>query len=607
MRINTTTILLATILLLLQVLASAQSCYIRLTDASGINTDTYQPMLEAAACSLRAVFPSEFQQSFKVYDVGFYLHNTVTAGYPQVFEMARNDVDAQSPYYLLFGKQTDKMGIYTRFWVDLKLPTTGKFECIDLLSPTLRGDIKKKIEYVTVTTYAHDGNQFSQYALAEATAMAALQKIVADFVECCDLQARNAESTNACNAFIFPADLKEVTYSGEHYIEMKQDGDNDFGQPFPKPHFLSSQTASAQSPLACVSGFSITAATLFSGNEIFETIMIRGKGETQVSGVPITINFAKQIAAQDAVSKQITANLTGQLPYMAVFLDDLKIKWEMKVKKAGEPQGDWEPVGECVNDWYLTLKHPIAEESGKGYLHFHTLFDISCRYGKGYSDLEMASGVWGHFASRQVKRADGQPLKYYGQWSGGNLAAKTSELIMLKDGECTAWARIFLDVLKVHGFKEDDNIVTVKAVGSSGFFIKEWQKIPVQGSFPNTEYPYKNVRGTPPYNSNNTYNWEYAEVTLKKSSESQNNNNPRSDFDRHRFAKIKGVLYDASYGVSYGSPSTIQIPSVQFPGQFDDLQEIRLLDNVVSAYYSQYPGNLLKIKLNDSSTIRLWT
>jgi hypothetical protein len=153
---NKTNILLAIILPLMPVRAIAQSCYIRMTDASGVNTDDFQPMLEAAACSLRAVFPSEFQQSFKVYDVGFYLQNPITTGYPQVFEMARIDVAAQSPYYLLFGKQTDKNGVYTKFWVDLKLPNTGKFGCIDLLSPTLRSDIKKKVEYVTVTTYARD-------------------------------------------------------------------------------------------------------------------------------------------------------------------------------------------------------------------------------------------------------------------------------------------------------------------------------------------------------------------------------------------------------------------------------------------------------------------
>jgi hypothetical protein len=443
-------ITLATLLLQTEA-AKAQSCYVRLTDASGIDTEPYQQGLEAAACSLRAVFPTEFQQSFEVFDLGFYLHNPVTTGYPQIFEIAKTDAATRSPYYLLFCKQTDPTGVYTRFWVDLKLPTTGKFGCIDLLSPTLRSDIKKKIEYVTTTTYAEDENLFFQYARAEKAAMAALQKIVADFVECCDLQARNAESTNACNTFLFPADLKEVTYSGEHYIEMKQDVDNNFGQPFPKPHFLSSRAANAQSPLACVSGFNVTASTVFDGNEIFETIKVRGKGETQVSGVTITVNFAEQIATQDAGNKQITVNMTGQFPYMAVFLDDFVIKWEMKVKKVGESEGDWEPVGESVNDWYLTLRPPKPEGTVVGYAHYHTLFDISCRYGQGHSELELINGVWGHFTSKQVKRADGQPLSYYKTWvfPSGSTSVYTNELLQNKEGQCNAWAKIFLDVLKV--------------------------------------------------------------------------------------------------------------------------------------------------------------
>jgi hypothetical protein len=137
-----------------------QSCYVRLFDASGVNTDLYQQSLEVAACSLRNVIPTEFQASFKVYDIGFYLHNTVTFGYPEVFELAKSKVAATSPYYLLFGKQTDQTGVYTKFWIDLKVPNTGKFSCIDLLSHTLRNDIKKKVEHETVATYANKGNLY---------------------------------------------------------------------------------------------------------------------------------------------------------------------------------------------------------------------------------------------------------------------------------------------------------------------------------------------------------------------------------------------------------------------------------------------------------------
>ena len=96
---------------------NSQSCYVRLSDASGISPTQYQlDALESAACRLRDSLPLVFQDSFKVYDFGFYLHNeTMVGGYPEMFQTAITQVETQSQYYLLFGKQTDKSGIYTKF------------------------------------------------------------------------------------------------------------------------------------------------------------------------------------------------------------------------------------------------------------------------------------------------------------------------------------------------------------------------------------------------------------------------------------------------------------------------------------------------------------
>lgn len=562
----------------------AQSCYERLFDASGVDTAPYQQALEDSACALRAVFPAEFQGLFKVYDVGFYLHNTVTSGYPQVFETAKDTVASKSPYYLLFGKQTDQNGIYTRFWVDLKLPTTGKFGCIDLVSPTLRADIKRKIEYVTSETYKNDGKAYYLYAHAEMEAMAALKKIVTDYVNCCNLQSRNTGDSSSCQAFLFPASLTDVTYSGLNYIEMKQDVGGNFGQAFPKPHYLSTRPSNAQSPLAHISGLDVSAQVKFSGNEIYDTITVRGKGEITVSGIKDTVSFLEHSATQDLYTRQITANLTAKLPAKIVFFDDLKIIWEMKVKRAGEPEGGWEPVGESVNDWYLTLGMPIkeGEEGGIGYKHFHTLFDISCRYGMGTTEKELIDGVWGYFAKKQVKRSDGDSLKYYGKWTGGNLASNTSELLQIKDGMCMAWTRLLLDVLKVHGFRESDNFAIVTAAQSDGFLIKEWKNIVPQGTSGNSNYPYKNIAYSPLYNNNNSYNWAFYEVNLINASDAQYNSNPQSDFKNHIFAKINDIFYDPSYGLCYMKSKII--PDPINPNL--TIETIPLLDKYASCFYN---------------------
>ena len=47
---------------------NTQNYYIRLDDASGWNADSYQPSLEQAAYDLVQIFPSEIQDSFRVFD-----------------------------------------------------------------------------------------------------------------------------------------------------------------------------------------------------------------------------------------------------------------------------------------------------------------------------------------------------------------------------------------------------------------------------------------------------------------------------------------------------------------------------------------------------------
>ncbi|MEZ5043964.1 MAG: hypothetical protein R2828_28975 [Saprospiraceae bacterium] len=102
-------------------------CYVRLGDASGLNTDTYQAGLETATREFIQQYPT-LQDSFKVFDFGFYLHQESYQGsFPEVLQQKIDEVANLSPYYLLFGKQTDKTGVYTKFWVDLKLPGSGQF------------------------------------------------------------------------------------------------------------------------------------------------------------------------------------------------------------------------------------------------------------------------------------------------------------------------------------------------------------------------------------------------------------------------------------------------------------------------------------------------
>jgi len=277
-------LLLAAFLLIPGAWAQPTGCYVRLEDASGYTPTSAQiNELEAAAAGLCSVFDSAgFQGQFKVYDFGFYLHQEVTeGGYPEPFAKKILEVQELSPYYLLFGKQTDRSGIYTRIWVEMVLPDTGKFGCIDLLSPTLRDDIRKKVEFVTTNTHKTNGNDYLRFYLAEITGITMMKGIAAKYVDCCEL---HSKGVSACDAFVLPAYLTEVTYSGDDYIEMKQDGSTDFGQPFPKPHYLNTRGDNEQSPLAHVSGFHVLALAKFQGNAFYDAIKVRGKGKVPTIG-----------------------------------------------------------------------------------------------------------------------------------------------------------------------------------------------------------------------------------------------------------------------------------------------------------------------------------
>ena len=183
---------------------SDAQCYVRLEDASGFNTDAYQDTLQAAAAKLCAIFDSlGFQgEQFKVYDFGFYLHQeNTTGGYPEPFAQKIAEAQALSPYYLLFGKQTDKSGVYTKFWVDLVLPDTNCFYCIDQLSSNLRSDLVIKYEIITNLIYHSEGQSSGKYYKAEIATIDSLKNYILGLKVCClgaNRQMRNGPACTTC-------------------------------------------------------------------------------------------------------------------------------------------------------------------------------------------------------------------------------------------------------------------------------------------------------------------------------------------------------------------------------------------------------------------------
>ncbi len=184
---------------------------IRLDDISGVDTDEYQDSLQAAACELVQAFPEEFRRDFRVYDFGFYLHNENFDGsYPEVFEQVKSQID--KPYYLLFGKQTDSKGVYSKIWVEVKLPNSGGFECLDLLSPTYRDDLETKIGLIANIDFHK--KQYFQYYQSETKAINALTTQITGILGCCEPSGIiNRDSFDCTSCIYTPEQIVDVVKS----------------------------------------------------------------------------------------------------------------------------------------------------------------------------------------------------------------------------------------------------------------------------------------------------------------------------------------------------------------------------------------------------------
>ncbi len=178
--------------------------FVQLSDASGLTLTSEQlDELEAAAANLVAVLPPEFQNQFKVYDFGFYLHNEVfDGGYPAVFEKVIAEVssDPTTPYYLLFGRQTDRTGVNTKIWVDLELPLSWLTNCYD-------EKYLSSLEIRLLGTFPGTGNQPPSlyHPTSELSAIGWLNLRFLEFASCC---IQNARTTSECSSCFPSSDVE---------------------------------------------------------------------------------------------------------------------------------------------------------------------------------------------------------------------------------------------------------------------------------------------------------------------------------------------------------------------------------------------------------------
>ena len=172
-------------LLLIGTLQS-QDCYQPSTNFSGIDFSGSQSEIESAACELKALFPVEYQNQFKVVDGSFYVHmeNFDAFGYPEGFDQLKSEVTDE--YYILIAAQNDNSGLFTKFWVDVMLPDITLDGCI----PNLNQNAANLIEFVLEEKM----NSPIAYPIALAESLTSLKEYIEIAIECCE----NGDNIAAC-------------------------------------------------------------------------------------------------------------------------------------------------------------------------------------------------------------------------------------------------------------------------------------------------------------------------------------------------------------------------------------------------------------------------
>ncbi|MBK8109312.1 MAG: hypothetical protein IPK46_02715 [Saprospiraceae bacterium] len=105
--------------------------YVRVFDLSGITpSSSEEQLMGAAASQITTALGPEFSGQFKVYDFSYYVYNDLMSGLdePAIWSHVKSQIP--TPYYILFGRESDHLGNFNKVRIELKLPTTHQFQCL---------------------------------------------------------------------------------------------------------------------------------------------------------------------------------------------------------------------------------------------------------------------------------------------------------------------------------------------------------------------------------------------------------------------------------------------------------------------------------------------
>lgn len=347
--------------------------------------------------------------------------------------------------------------------------------------------------------------------------------------------------------FSYPVVLDSVSFSGPGYLSMRYDDGSGI-----LPVNLQWTSSGAASALAYAAGhtMAVSAGFRFLCDNIPGTAWLQAEGPDGIqfpareavintATMPVTLHYPVTEAAAPVAANKIRA------------YEPFTLHWEISFDDV-----HWHDAGISENTLYVTLSDPEPENAAGDFLWYETLFQLGCKDADGDStQVQMIADIWNDFTDRSVLRADGTPLKYYG--STGTLCWGLGDFLASANGACTSWTDFFLALLKVQGFTQSNNQISIyphATETSCGtidrFFVKNWHF----GSA-------SNACGDMPYTDVYNLYWStflYADVTDSAGLPGQSSDNPDAIFAGHVMAYVNGVIYDPSYGVTHADLEEIQ-------------------------------------------------
>ena len=212
------------------------------------------------------------------------------------------------------------------------------------------------------------------------------------------------------------------------------------------------------------------------------------------------------------------------------FHDPFIINWWFSLDNT-----NWESIGTTETPVYVTYKPP----NGPIYL---TTIHIGTKYAPATpaltpaGEVTVADAIYGHFQGKQVDRADGTRLTFWGgnTVATGAAAGDTAGLIQNLHGACDAWSNFLIDVWKDQGITGAIAREVQSTTAGEGMMTWAW----------------KTVR---PPSASGPYNYLLlVDVIMTQNSEQGSVMDSPHIWLTHFMVQFNGKCYDPSYGTVQG-------------------------------------------------------